>query len=123
MTSVAVATPVATPVAIATPYAPRQNDQPFSSSTGEGKWRMPLCGLCSCKASKVCEGPNGCIQECCCKICVYSSAIAKSGVDPFKMSKDEDMRCIIFGFGMCCEVVPCQTLIVRATARLAVAKK
>ena len=117
-----VATPVvATPVAIP-PTRPPEAVDPFGPSKGTENWSQGLFACCSCSGKDQCTC-NGCIQECCCCLCVFSSAVAKSGIDPLDTKMDERMRCLGTAGGLCCEVVPCQANILRVLVRLAVAKK
>ena len=117
---------VATPVGLtATDVATRPDPwmdsrKMLEPSTGTNQWST---GMFQCFSGKDCCSPNGCIQNCFCGLCVYSSAIALSGVDPIASRLDEQARCLGVCVGICCEVVPCQGLMVRVIARLAVAKK
>ena len=112
------ATPVAvvtaTPVAVGSAPLPPTNLKP---STGTESWGI---GLCDCFGGKDTCSCNGCIQNCCCGMCVYSSAVALGLHDRslFGLSDlDEQMRCLAVCGGLCCEVVPCQCLAIRAIGK------
>lgn len=63
------------------------------------------------------------MNECCCGFCTYASAVTHTGIDPFNFDLDDHTRCLVIFGGICCEVVPCQSLGVRTIARLEIAKK
>ena len=128
--AVATAVPVEVPVAKPVPAAPvvagsQSPGDLLSPSIGTNQWNIPLITCCS---GKDCCTPNGCIQECCCGLCVWSSAVSHSEIDPFGMNSgmgtdDKNTRKWLFCLAVCCEVVPCQSLIVRTIVRLTIAKK
>ena len=100
----------------------------FASSTGTNSWSH---GICNCCAN----------ANCCCvalhilfpfpsDVCFYSSAVAASGVDPDKIFSNSEMlrtkqqyRACAICCALCCEVVPCQALVVLTVMRLHVAHK
>mmetsp|Transcript_16997 Transcript_16997/g.28368 ORF Transcript_16997/g.28368 Transcript_16997/m.28368 type:complete len:149 (-) Transcript_16997:362-808(-) len=80
-------------------------------------------GLFECCSMKDC-GAKCCINELCCCCCTYGDTIAKSGIDPFNLDiKEESSRCMIISLAICCELVPCQSNVIRTMARVEVAKK
>ena len=124
---VAVAIPVATGTTATRenaglmPHEPRQD--PFSASRGPNKWESATFDCLACKTKGACTPM--CIVNCitCCDSCVYASAVAKSGVDPFDSKMEENMRCYGVIGGIHCELFPFQSLVVRTLIRLAIARK
>jgi hypothetical protein len=124
LTPVVTAVPVGQPaVATAVTASISKPRVTFDPSTGTESWSV---GLFDCCGGKDCCSCNGCLQNVCCGMCVYSSAVALGlgDRDLFGLGDlDEQLRCLAVCGGLCCEVIPCQCLAIRALVRLETAKK
>ena len=99
-----------------------------SASRGSNKWKHDLCGCCDlcsccCFVNEILLFPFG-------SAAIYSSAVAASGIDPDQffsnnqsLREDQCCRCCAIFCAICCEVVPCQSVMVRTIVRLHVAHK